>query len=818
MNARDLSLCFHCGTPVPPGANWSATVSGESRPMCCPGCAAVANGIVAAGMERFYLERDGFSARAPQLSSSPEELHLFDFRAGSASGTDANADASYAVEGLRCAACIWLVEHTVRALPCVRQAELNFGTGILQVSCDTGQCKPSDILGAIHAVGYLAHPADSTPYSESLKREQRALFRRLFIAGLSMMQVMMYAIPAYLANDGTMDRDMAGLMRWAGMLLTLPAVLYSAQPFFAGAWRNLRQRILGMDVPVALGIAAAFGASTAATLARREPVYFDSITMFIFLLLGSRYLELHARMRAAAALDRILRATPASARRLAHWPQDQRSELVNAETLQPGDHVLLGAGDVLAADGVIEQGATRIDLSVLTGESRPQQRTIGDALPAGACNLAHPVVLRIVRPAEASTLALVLEAARKARLEKPGLATWADSVAARFVAGLLALTLASFLYWQVTEPARAWPVLIAMLVVSCPCALSLAAPTVLAAANARLLGQGVLTIQPHVLEALRRATHVVFDKTGTLTLGKPAIRSIETVADMGGNAALALAAAVAAGDNHPLAAAIHAAGRKLTDTRTAADVECTAGGGIEATVDGMRYRLGSARFVAQLVGSASPFAECREGSEVCLGRETGWVARFQLSDALRPEARAVVEHFKAEGKSVVLLSGDRESLAQAVARELHIDRVIGNCLPEQKVDAVRALQRDGAVVAMVGDGINDAAVLSAADVSFAMGEGSALAQVSADCVLLSGRLDSLCETDRVSRQTSSLMKQNLIWAAAYNLAAIPAAAMGLIDPWMSAVGMSASSILVVLNSLRVYRKAAERRAGLTGMP
>ncbi|MBV8634996.1 MAG: heavy metal translocating P-type ATPase, partial [Burkholderiaceae bacterium] len=580
MISGDARICFHCGTPIPAGTEWSTMVFDVSRPMCCPGCAAVAAGIVGAGMENYYRERDAYSAKAPELPRSDEELRLFDTRAEA----EGAACASYAIEGIRCAACIWLIERTMYALPGMRSAELNIGTGILQVTCDAARCKPSDVLGAIQAIGYGAHPADATPYSETLRKEQRSLSRRLFIAGLSMMQVMMYAVPAYLANDGTMDQDMAGMMRWAGLLLTLPAVLYSAQPFFSAAWNNLRQRVLGMDVPVALGIAAAFGASVVATMAQRDPVYFDSITMFIFLLLGSRYLELHARMRAATALDAMLRAVPASARRLTNWPQSQTADLVNAELLQPGDHILFGAGDVLAADGVIEQGSTRIDLSVLTGESRPQQRGIGDALPAGAGNLAHPVVVLVSRAADASTLSLIVEAARKARLGKPGLATWADAVSARFVATLLLLAVGAFLYWNSIDKAQAWPVLIAMLVVSCPCALSLAAPTVLAAANARLLGQGILAIAPHTLEALHRATHVVFDKTGTLTLGRPALRTIETSSGTDRNAALALAATIAAGSSHPLSAALSAAARDLLHAGAAFDIESHAGRGIEATV------------------------------------------------------------------------------------------------------------------------------------------------------------------------------------------------------------------------------------------
>ncbi len=809
MNYGESSVCFHCGAPVPDGTSWHAIVLDESRAMCCPGCAAVADSIVASGMEKFYRERTGFSSRLPKAPAGMEALRLFDL------GSDTTSESSYAVDGIQCAACIWLIEGSVRALAGVKSADLNIGTGILQVTCDPALCKPSDILAALQSIGYAACPADTTAYADRLEKEKRALSRRLFIAGLSMMQVMMYAVPAYLAGDGTMDADMAGLMRWASLLLTLPAMLYSAQPFFIGAWRNLSNRALGMDVPVALGIVAAFVASVAATFAQHDPVYFDSITMFVFLLLASRYLELQARMRAASALDGLLRSAPSSAQRLPHWPQDRTSEMCSAEALRSGDYVLLRTGDVLAADAVVVEGETSIDLSVITGESRAQLRSCGDALPAGSSNLANSVVVRISREAKASTLALILESAQRARLDKPSLANWADLVAGRFVGALLLFAFATFLYWQHADPAQAWPVLIAVLVVSCPCALSLAAPTVLAAANARLLGNGVLAVRPHVLETLHRSTHIVFDKTGTLTLGAPVLQTVETTTLCNAKEALKIAAGIAGGSNHPMSVALQQAAKGQEVAALDAPAREIAGKGLEAEWHGCKFRLGRADFVGQLTGTHAPFTPAASGSEIYLGNAEAWLARFVLFDALRPDAATVVQHFQTAGKAVLLLSGDRMTFVQQVASKLGIEHAVGECLPEHKVEEVRRLQRAGAIVAMIGDGVNDAAVLAAADVSFAMGGGSGLALASADCVLLNGRLESLCELEHVAAKAARLMKQNLAWAACYNLAAIPAAAFGLINPWVSAVGMSLSSTLVVLNALRVYRRAAPHKQKAT---
>jgi Cu2+-exporting ATPase len=621
---------------------------------------------------------------------------------------------------------------------------------------------------------------------------------------------MMYAVPAYLADDGTMDDSIAGLMRWASLLLTLPAICYSAQPFFKGAWASLRARAPGMDVPVALGILAAFAGSAVATWRGHGDVYFDSATMFIFLLLCSRYLELLARRKAASALERLQHALPASAARLDGYPDSRAATVVPAAALATGDVILVKPGEAFAADAVIIEGNTAVDMALLTGESAAQRKLLGEAVPGGAINASAAVLLRVSRPARESTLSDLIKLVERAGLGKPQIAQWADRVASWFVAALLLFALASFGFWYWYDPARAWPIAIAVLVVSCPCALSLATPSALAAATDRLLRRGVLIVQPHVLETLHRATHVVFDKTGTLTQGRPVVRWVEPLGAMARDGCLRIGAALEAGSAHPLARAIvEAAGAAAGSAPPphAGDVEELPGQGLQGTLDGRRYRLGSAAFVAALAGprGADGATGTAGMTPVYLGSEGAWLARFLLSDALRADAAAVVEYFRAAGKSVVLLSGDQEALTQAVAAELGIDIASGECLPDEKLRVVQELQAGGAVVAMVGDGINDAAVLGAADVSFAMGSGAALAQAHADTVLLSGRLSSVAETARAGAATMAVIRQNLAWATLYNLLAIPAAALGYLNPWLSGLGMALSSAVVIANALRLRR-------------
>jgi P-type Cu2+ transporter len=797
MNAvPQTAACFHCGLPVPAHSRWEAHIDGQRRPMCCPGCAAAAQAIADGGLSDYYSTRTEYAPRVEEPAGAAPELALYD--------QDPQADSGvFSVEGIRCAACVWLIERRLARLRGVRDVALNVATERLQASWDPAECRPSDIVRALRGIGYLAYPYDAKQHGEQLERARKKLFRQLFIAGLAMMQVMMYAFPVYMATDGTMDAGMRALMQWASFALTVPAVLYSAQSFFRGAWLDIRRGMPGMDVPVALGIGAAFVGSVAALLNGSGEVYFDSITMFIFLLLASRYYELGARRKAARALESLQRALPASSQRMPGYPADRGTELAAAASLQPGDAVLVAPGQPVPADGIIIEGETEVDFALLTGEGRTRRMGPGDSLPGGAVNAAQPVVLRVTAAARDSTLALLVRLVERAGQGKPQLALWADRVAAWFVAALLVLTVGVFAVWHAIDPARAWATAIAVLVVSCPCALSLATPTALAAATDRLLRRGALAVQPHVLETLARATHVVFDKTGTLTLGRPLLRRVAALGYLDEQECLRIAAELEAANAHPIAQALKAAAGPAPVA--AHDVRYVVGEGVDGVVAGVRYRIGSAPFVTALAGSCQDSMPVEGMTTVWLGTDGRWLARFDLADGVREEAHDIVERFHAGGKKLVLLSGDEPQAVHAVARQLGIDEALGGQLPQDKLDYVRALQAAGAVVAMVGDGINDAAVLRGADVSFAMGGGAALAQLNADCVLLGDGLAPLADAADTAQRTLAVIRQNLAWATIYNVVAIPAAAFGLLNPWLSGVGMAASSALVVANALRLRR-------------
>ena len=790
--------CFHCGAPVPDGSRWQARVDGATRSMCCPGCAAAAEAIVAGGFADYYHARTEYAAPVAPSSTMQEEpeLVLFDQQ-------DMQGEGSFSIEGVRCGACVWLVERRLGQLAGVQEVSLNVAAGRVFVRWDPLLCRPSSIVRALRAIGYGAAPYDVRRHDQGLERARRRLFRQLFVAGLAMMQVMMYAVPVYLAEDGTMDADMRALMGWASFALTLPAVFYSALPFFAGAWRDLKRGVPGMDVPVALGIAAAFAGSCAALVSGEGDVYFDSITMFVFLLLGSRYLELDARRRATEALDALRRGVPASAQRLRGDPSARDTELVPASKLAVGDLVLVTPAKAVPADGVVVEGETDLDFSLLTGESSTRHVVPGDMLPGGVVNAGQAIVVRVSSAARDSTLAMLVRLVERAGLGKPAMALWADRVAAWFVLGLLLLTVAVYLIWSTVDPARAWHAAVAVLVVSCPCALSLATPTALAAATDRLLRRGVLAVAPHTLETFERATHVVFDKTGTLTLGRPVLRQVLPVGSLDADLCLRIGSALQAENSHPIGLAIRSA--MLTHGLVARNLRAEIGRGFEGTIDGVVYRIGTAEFAQELAGGMVRAAVPTGTSTAWLACEGHWLARFDLSDGLREEAQEVVRRFQQGGKTVILLSGDDQGAAGAVARQLGIASAFGGRLPAEKLAFVRELQQGGAVVAMVGDGSNDAAVLRGADVSFAMGRGTELALVHADGVLLGDSLAPLADAADTARRTMAVIRQNLIWASVYNVVAIPAAATGLLNPWLSGIGMAASSAIVVLNALRLRK-------------
>lgn len=774
--------------------------------MCCRGCEAVAEAIVAAGLTDFYRHRTAPSRRAEDLIPEPlRGLDLYDRPDLQQSFVHAEnehvRDAALMMEGIVCAACVWLSEHHVSRLPGVLEFRVNYSTHRARVRWDERQIRLSAILAAIAAIGYVAHPFDPRRQEALQKRERTVALRRLAVAGLGSMQVMMLAVALYAGDYQGMEDWIRVFLRWICLILTVPVVAYSAQPFYRAAWRDLRRRQLGMDVPVSLAIVTAFAASVWYTWRGGGEVYFDSVTMFVFFLLAGRFLEMTARHRAGQISEALVRMLPATATRLAAGGSEA---VVPIAELAPGDRVLVRPGETVPADGRIEEGASSVDESLLTGESLPLPRGVGEALIGGAVNVESPLVMRIEKVGSDTVLSAIVRLLDRAQGEKPRLALLADRIAGWFVAALLVVaTVVLLAWWSASDFDTAFRITLSVLVVTCPCALSLATPTAIVAATGALTRLGLLTTRGHALETLARATHIIFDKTGTLTYGRPQVVAVEPTGEREARHCLALAAALERGSEHPVGRALAASAGPSVPGAT--ELRNTPGSGIEGWVEGRRYRVGRPEFAAGL--SAAPMAERTDldaGSTwVALGDESGLLAWFQLADSLRPGAAAAVAALRSRGLTVELLSGDRVEVVAHVAGQVAIAEAVGGMSPQDKLERLRELQGQGKVVAMVGDGVNDAPVLAAAQVSLAMGSGTQLAHATADMILLSERLEHLARGVDMARKTLTIMRENFAWAIGYNLIALPLAAGGWLTPWMSALGMSFSSLLVVVNALRL---------------
>ncbi len=803
--------CYHCGLPIPDATELPVVVDGVAHRMCCPGCQAVAQAIVDNGLADYYRNRDA-------LPDSPREalpdvlgdLRLYDHEEIQKSFVQTlgehEREASLILEGITCAACIWLNEQHLSRLPGVTGVDINYATRRARVRWDERRVRLSDVLAAVAAIGYRAHPYDAARNEALAKKEQRDALWRVFVAGFGMMQVMMYAIPVYMAADGDMTADVELLMRWASLILTLPVVLYSSAPFFRNAWRDLRFFRVGMDVPVALGVGAAFVASVWATITASGEVYFDSVTMFVFFLLGGRYFEMRARQRAVGVTEALAKLMPAMALRVGEYPTNRETEQVVVADLRPGDVVLVKPGASIPADGVIVEGGSSVNESLLTGESRPVAKAPGDRLTGGAVNNESPLLMRVEQIGEQTRLSAIVRLMERASSEKPRIVEMADRIATRFVAALLVVAGLVAVVWWMIDPGKALWITVSVLVVTCPCALSLATPVALTVASGALAKAGLLVTRGHGVETLARADHFVFDKTGTLTTGR--MRLLETVV-LGSYPApqcLSLAAALEHSSEHPLAQAIRLA---APETGAATAPQSVPGSGVIGEVDGRLLRLGRPEWVAEPHGVPMPPAgdgwEAHAETVIALGDSDGWLALFRIGDELRPEAVDLIAELKAAGCAVSLLTGDSEAVAMHVARLVGIENVKAAMSPQDKHAYVRSLQSAGEVVAMVGDGVNDAPVLAQAQVSIAMGGGAALARAQADFVLLSENLDHLRVGMRIGRRALRVIRQNLVWSFAYNFIALPLAMFGFITPWMAGIGMSGSSLLVVFNSLRLQR-------------
>jgi Cu2+-exporting ATPase len=792
-----LNGCYHCSLPVPPNTEFRVEIDGERRAVCCPGCKAVAELIRDAGMARYYTMRDtpqpGFGRPADdqaewKVFNRSEMLDAF------AEIGDERAEALIYVGKMYCAACSWLIESTLAKTPGVLSAGVNPITHRLRVSWRPEDLGLGDLLALLAGLGYEPQPLAPESAERPEVAEQRTALKRLVVASLGMMQVMMFAIGLYAGDFQGMSPDMQRFLRLVSLIVTTPVVFYSGRPFFTAAWRGLAARSPGMDLPVSLAIGAAYSASIVATLTNGPAVWFDSVTMFIFFLTLGRFLEMRARHRSIDRSIALSTVLPNSVTRI----DSSGEQVVPAAQLVVGDHLLIRPGESIPADGRIEHGATSVDESLLSGESRPRQKAAGDTVAAGSVNLDGMIEIRVGATGGDTMLGTISRLSERARYARPAFVQLADRIASYIVISILFVAAAVAAYWYLHAPERAFVITLSVLVVTCPCALALATPAAFAAAGTRLAELQLLITNGNAVEVLSRATTVLFDKTGTVTLGRPVITNVQIFnSEYLETSCRQHAAALETVSTHPIAAAFALSNNPLAAT----DQRVVVGLGVAGAINGREWRLGRQDFVAH---GAAP-DENNDGTNVFLGVDGQQVARFTLRDELRSDARATIDALRTLGLSVGLLSGDGEAPVRRIANDLGVTDFHADCTPAKKLDLIQALQQRGEIVVMVGDGINDAPVLAGADASIAPSHGALLAQTSADIIMLGDSLGPVVTGLRTAGQTMRIVRQNLTWAVVYNATALPLAAMGFVPPWAAAIGMSASSLIVVLNALRLSR-------------
>jgi len=811
--AAQAAGCFHCGEIIPAGTNIRVAINGGEQRVCCYGCKAVAETINGLGLGKYYRYRSDLPPR-PDLANhdGAPALDIYDrpdIQDTFITRIDTNTrEVALIIEGIVCPACAWLIETRLSSLTGIVNVSINYTSRKAAIRWNNAVLPLSSILGQIHALGYRASPFDPARLQKVKDRERKQYLLRIGLAGLLGMQVMMIAIALYAGDWTGIDENHKTFLQWVSLLLTVPVIGYAAWPFYRNSWRAFRNKRIDMDVPLATGISVAFLASAAATFTGSGTVYYDSIVMLVFFLLTGRFLEFTAGNRAAAHIDNLAKIVPAMAVKTGA----DKDTVVPVSELKQGDVILIRPGDTSPVDGRIEDGRTNVNESVITGEFMPVYKQTGDRVIAGSINTESPVRISVTAVGNNTCLSQICSLVERSLAEKPALTLLADRIAGWFLSAVLIIAGVTAIYWLHTDAGLWIPATVAVLIISCPCALSLATPTAFTVAANSLLTHGVAVMKTDALETLSSITHLAMDKTGTLTEGKLFISNMRVYTSLDGDEIMSLAGSLEYHSGHPVA---HAFAEKVNEPRSVSRVENYPGEGITGIIDNKRYFIGSPAFIRKHVPIERDNVRLIDDSNrdsVWFTNEKNLLATFELGDKPRTDVAKMIRDLSQRGIKTLIISGDNESTVAEMARITGFDEYHARLTPEDKMSMIKKLQSQGARVAMVGDGVNDAPVMAAADVSIALDSGTDLSKVHADILLPGSGLDKLHDLFRLARKTKRIIRQNILWAIGYNIFAVPVAVAGLVAPWMAAIGMSLSSLLVVSNSLRLGRHSAFRHS------
>jgi len=816
--------CFHCNETVPSGISLSVVINKVKQPMCCIGCQAVAQTIVDNGLTQYYSVRTEPAHKGQSLV--PEQLQKnklldeavlqseFIFQSTSHLGNGQTNDCKEAIltiDGISCAACAWLIEMQLDKLSGLVNINVNATSQRATVKWLDSEVKLSDILLAIENIGYQAMPFKANDAEISNKKQSKAFIKRLGISGILMMQIMMIAVGLYFGAFADMAEHNKVYLRWVSFILAIPIIFYGALPFYTGAIKALKAKRLSMDVPVSIAILLAFSASAWATITQQGEVYFESVSMFTFLLLIGKFLEFRARSRAAQVSANLLKLMPMTATKvlIEHHHETEKNEqkeiLVAAKQLVKGDVVIVKPGEIVPADGIIISGNSQLNEAMLSGEQLPINKAINDTVFAGTINGDGNITVQVKQASNQSFLSQLIRLSEQSQTHKPKIAKLSDKIAQYFVAVILLTSIATAIYWQQHMPEEAFWITLSVLVATCPCALSLATPTGLTCATTRLNRAGIMIKGGHVMETVPQINCFAFDKTGTLTTGEFTINKVELISNnltLKQEQVLAVAAALEAHSEHPIAKPFS----EYRDfTLKASQIKVHSGQGVSGTINNVDYAIGKVSWLQNIAKLDKKQTDTLSDVSCVLMADKQIIAAFYLIDKIRDDAKELLFSLNKVNKTL-LLSGDSQAACDKISQVLPIGSAVGGLSAQDKMQRIKEAQQQGCKVAMTGDGVNDSPVFGAAHVSIAMGCGADITKSGADVILLNNKLSSINTLINVSGRTKRIIFQNYLWAFAYNAIVLPLAVAGYITPYMAVIGMSASSILVITNSLRLLKE------------